>query len=258
MFQRKWQARRSGADIAKSGMTSTFRPIEHASRRYVLALLLAYPVLAIAGALTHRQIFPLLALLLLLTVLMLPRLLSHRAGPWLIWLGLLAALSLASLHGYAGLLLESVPILVNALLAYWFGRTLFTPEPLVARFIIAIEGADRLTQPGVGRYARQVTWFWTLLLLAQALLLAVLLVFAEHAGLLARFGLVSPLRISDRWAAMWLHAGGYALLGAAFLLEYGYRRWRLRHLSHPGLHDMLVQLALHWPQLLRGNGAAAS
>ena len=44
------------------------------------------------------------------------------------------------------------------------------------------------------------------------------------------------------------------LLGVVFLLEYVYRRWRLRHLSHPGLHRMLLQLARHWPQLVRGNG----
>ncbi|MFZ0871402.1 MAG: xanthomonadin biosynthesis protein [Rhodanobacter sp.] len=234
------------------------RPAESAARRFVLPLLLVYPLLAIAGTLTHRQIFPLVALLLLLTALMLPRLAARRIGPWLVWLGLLVALLLVSLYGFAGLLLEGVPILINALLAYWFGHTLRTPEPLVARFIIAIEGTGRLAQPGVARYARQLTWFWTLLLGAQALLLAVPLLCAEHSGLLARFGIVSPLPISERWAAAWLHVGGYMLIGAAFLLEYGYRRWRLRHLSHPDLRDMLLQLALHWPQLSRGNRAASS
>jgi len=237
-------------------MTTSSPSGESATRRYVLPLLLAYPLLAIAGALTHRQIFPLAALLLLLTAVMLPRLLARRMAPWLLWLGLLLALLLLSLYGFAGLLLEGVPVLINALLAYWFGRTLGTPEPLVARFIMAIEGAERLAQPGIARYARQLTWFWTLLLATQALLLAVLLLCAEHSGLLARFGIASPLPVSDRWAAAWLHVGGYVLLGATFLLEYGYRRWRLRHLSHPGLHDMLLQLALHWPQLLRGNGTA--
>lgn len=239
-------------------MTSSSRPAESTTRRYVLPLLLAYPLLAVAGALTHWQIFPLAALLVLLTAVMLPRLLSRRFGPWLVWLGLLAALLLLSLYGLAGLLLEAVPVLINALLACWFGSTLGTSEPLVARFIVAIEGVDRLQQPGVVRYARQLTWFWTLLLAVQAALLAVLLLCAEHSGLLARFGVASPLPLSDRWAAAWLHMGGYALLGAAFLLEYGYRRWRLRHLSHPGLHDMLLQLALHWPQLVRGNRTATS
>ncbi len=245
-------------------MTTSFPPAEsnqpadRATRRFVLPLLLAYPLLAIAGAMTHRQIFPLAALLLLLTVVMLPRLAARRIGPWIVWLGSLVALLLVSLYGFAGLLLEAVPVLINALLACWFGRTLSTSEPLVARFIVALEGSGRLAQPGVAHYARQVTWFWTLLLGAQALLLAVLLLCAEHNGLLARFGIVSPLPLSDRWAAAWLHVGGYMLIGAAFLLEYAYRRWRLRHLSHPGLHDMLLQLATHWPQLLRGRGAAVS
>lgn len=239
-------------------MTSSSPPAENATRRYVLPLLLAYPLLAIAGALTHRQIFPLAALLLLLTAVMLPRLQTRRAGPWLVWLGVLVALLLLSLYGFAGLLLEAVPVLINALLACWFGSTLGTSEPLVARFIVAIEGADRLSQPGVTRYARQLTWFWTLLLATQAVVLAVLLLCAEHSGLLARFGIVSPLLVSDRWATAWLHVGGYVLLGVAFLFEYGYRRWRLRHLSHPGLHDMLLKLALHWPQLVHGNRSTAS
>lgn len=229
--------------------------MQNTTRRYVLVLLLAYPLLAMAGALTHRQVFPLIALSLLLTAVLLPRLRTRRAGPWLAWLGLLSGLLLLSLRGYAGLLLEAVPVLINALLACWFGRTLSTAEPLVARFIVAIEGAERLQQPGVAGYARQITWFWTLMLGVQAIVLAMLLLFAEHSGLLARLSIVSPLPLSDRWAAAWLHVGGYVLLAAAFLLEYGYRRWRLRHLSHPGLHDMLLQLALHWPQLVHGSRA---
>lgn len=211
-----------------------------------------YPLLAIAGAISHRQVFALLALALLLTVLLLPRLLAWRGTAWLIWSAMLAGLLLAWKQGFAGLLLEAIPIVINALLAIWFGRSLATGEPLVERFIIAIEGAERLQLPGVAAYARQLTWFWTLLLGAQALLLTVLLLCADHSGLLERFGVASPLHVPERWAAAWLHLGCYALLGAAFLLEYGYRRWRLRHLSHPGLHEMMLQLAVHWPQLIRG------
>ncbi|MEO8810118.1 MAG: xanthomonadin biosynthesis protein [Rhodanobacter sp.] len=230
----------------------------HPARRpYALLLLLAYPVLAIAGAVTHQSIFPLLALVVLLTVVLLPRLMSHRVMPWLAWLAMLAGVWQLSRHGLANLLLETVPILINALLAYWFGRSLAGPEPLVARFVATIEGADRLLLPGVATYVRQLTWFWTLLLASQALLLTVLLLCAAHSGLLLRFGVTPPLQVPERWAAAWLHLGCYVLLGVAFVLEYAYRRWRLRHLRHPGLHRMLLQLARHWPQLLRGAGAAA-
>jgi uncharacterized membrane protein len=238
-------------------MTSTSIPSETTVRRYAWLPWLAYPVLAIAGALTHRQLFPLLALLSLLTAVMLPRLLARRVGPWLLWIALLATMVLLSLRGLAGLLLEAVPVLINLLLAYGFGRTLRTPQPLVARFILAIEGAGRLAQPGVERYARQLTWFWTLLLVIQAAVLAVLLLCADHSGLLVRFGFASPLSIPERWAAAWLHAGGYILLGAVFLLEYGYRRWHLRHLEHASLRDIVRQMSRQWPDVLRGHGASA-
>ena len=223
------------------------------ARPAVVALLMAYPVLAIAGALTHRPMFSLAALLLLLTAAMLPRLLNRQLRPWLLWLSLLAALLLLYWYGFAGVLLQGVPVLINLLLACWFGRTLSWREPRVAQIIVAIEGRERLAQPGVAAYARQVTWFWTLLLAAQALLLATLLLCATHGGLLARLGLRSPLAVSDRWATAWLQVGGYLVLGAAFALEYAWRRWRLRHLDHAGLPTMLLQLARHWPQLLRGS-----
>ncbi|MEO8777823.1 MAG: xanthomonadin biosynthesis protein [Rhodanobacter sp.] len=238
-------------------MNDAPHPHAMATRRHTLLLLLLYPALAIAGAITHRQIFPLLALVVLLSAVMLPHLLSRRVAPWLVWLALLAGVWLLSRYGAADLLLETVPILINLLLAYWFGRTLRGDEPLVARFVVAIDGADRLRQPGVARYARQLTWFWTVLLAGQALLLTVLLLCAAHSGLLLRFGVTPPWRVPEYWAWAWLHLGCYLLLGAAFVLEYGYRRWHLRHLRHASLHDMLLKLALSWPQLLRGNGTAA-
>lgn len=229
---------------------------ENTPRPHALLLLSAYPLLALAGAITHRQVFALLALAVLLTVPMLPRLLARRALPWLVWTAMLVTLLGLWLGGLADLLLEAVPVLINAALAWAFGHTLVTGEPLVARFIVAIEGTARLQQPGVARYARQVTGFWTILLGTQAVLLAVMLLCADRSGLLARLGFVAPLSIPERWAAIWLHLGCYVVLGAAFVLEYGYRRWRLRHLHHLSLPDMLKQLALRWPQLRHGKGAA--
>ena len=229
-----------------------------ATRRYALLLLLAYPALAIAGAVTHRQIFPLLALVVLLSVVMLPRLLSHRVLPWLTWAALLVGVWLLSYVGVADLLLETLPILINAVLAWWFGRTLVgRAQPRVAQFVVALEGADRLRQPGVARYARQVTWFWTGLLAGQALLLTILLLCAADTGLLVRFGVTAPWQVSERWAWAWLHLGCYVVLGVAFVLEYAYRRWRLRHLHHAGLRETMLQLAVRWPQLLRGSGTVA-
>ncbi len=239
----------------ESSVTSVL-PAEPSSRRWLWPLLLAYPVLVVAGMLTHRDVFPLLALAVLATAVMLPKLWSGRAVPWLLWLVVQAlALGLALL-GFADLLLEAVPVGINALLAWWFGRTLFMAEPLVARCIVAIEGTARLRERGVARYARQLTAFWAALLAANALLLSVLLLCAERTGVLARFDMLRPLRVDEWWAAAWLHAGGYVLLAAVFVLEYAYRRWRLRHLQHLSLPQMLLRLAVNWPRLLRDKEAA--
>lgn len=212
-------------------------------------LLLACPVLALAGALSHHVSLALLALALFATLAMLPALERRRPGPWLAWLGLQAVLALVAWLGFAGLLLESIPVAVNAGLAWLFARTLARPRPLVACCIVAVEGEARLREPGIARYARRLTVYWAALLAANALLLGWLLACLPQVGVLARLGLDPGLRL-DAWGAIWLEIGGYALPAILFVLEYAYRRWRWRHLQHPGLAQMLLRLAAQWPRLL--------
>src|SRR5574337_707320 len=77
-FHRPWQARTTCGADAEPGMTSSSLLPQPAARRYGLLLLPADPLLAIAGAVTQRQVFALLALALLLTALLLPQLLARR------------------------------------------------------------------------------------------------------------------------------------------------------------------------------------
>lgn len=219
-------------------------------------LLLACPVLALAGALSHHVALALLALALFVTLAMLPALTRRRAGPWLAWLGLQAVLGLVTWLGFAGLLLESVPVAVNAGLAWLFARTASRPRPLIACCIVAVEGEARLREPGVALYARRLTVFWATLLAGNALVLAWLLVGVPQVGVLARLGMDPLWRGDAGWAAIWLEIGGYALPVMLFVLEYGYRRWRWRHLQHPGPVQMLLRLATQWPGLLHDRGAS--
>jgi uncharacterized membrane protein len=222
-----------------------------------LPLLLAYPVLAVAGALTHRQVLSLAAFALVLGLLLWPALRERRAGAWLLWLGLLAGLGWLAVQGLAMLALDAVPLLVNLLLAWLFGRSLRRGrQPLVAHFIEAIEGAPRLAQPGVARYARQLTVFWTLLLGGQALLLGALALCQVPGGVLARLGVASPWPVSSAWVQGYVHVGVYLLLAAAFVLEYLFRRWHLRHVPQLGLYALLHRLAVRWPELIRGRNRA--
>ena len=80
-------------------------------------------MLAVTGTLTHREVFPLLALAILVTVVLLPGLSQRQVGTWLRWLGLQAALLVVALLGFAELLLQAVPVLINAALAWLFART---------------------------------------------------------------------------------------------------------------------------------------
>ena len=218
-----------------------------------LPLLLAYPLLALAGAITHRQSLSLAAFALLLSLVLWPALRGRRPGAWLTWMGLLGAMAWLAMHGLAALVLDTVPVTLNLMLAWVFGRTLRAGrQPLVAQIIQAIEGAPRLAMPGIARYARQLTAFWAALLVAQALLLSLLLACQVPGGVFARMGMASPWPVPQAWAQGYAHVGAYLLLGLVFALEYLFRRWHLRHLPHLGLHALLHRLALRWPQLIRG------
>lgn len=223
--------------------------------RLLLPLWLGYVVLMVAGMLSGKALFSLLAVALLVTAVALPHLQRGQPRAWLGWLLALALVGWVGFAGYAELLLEAVPVIICALLAWWFGRSVLVGRPLVARCIVAIEGEQRLGERDVACYARQLTVFWAILMSMQTLLLTLLWLGAEHTGLLARMGVAPALHINDHWAALWLNAGVYVLLPVVFVLEYGYRRWRLRHLQHPGFGQFLRLLALNWPRLLRDEGA---
>jgi hypothetical protein len=227
------------------------------SRRLFLCLLAAYPVLALAGAFTHWQACSVAAVGLLFALLLWPALSRGRVLAWLLWLALLGGIAWLAQRGLATLALQTVPVLVSGLIAWLFGRTLRrSRQPLVARVIEAVEGAPRLAQPGVARYARQLTWGWALLLGAQACALLVLLACAVPGGLLWAMGVVPPLALSARWALGYVQVGGYGLLLLAFAGEYAFRRWHLRHLQHLGLREFMARLVSRWPQLARAASAA--
>lgn len=118
-------------------------------------------------------------------------------------------------------LLAILPLLFDGLLAGIFARTLLPGRtPLITRLAALARGGDM--PPEVVRYTRRVTQLWALVFSGSALAIGLVL-----AGVLPQ---------AAAYAIALGHGPGCLAL---LLLEYGFRRWHLRKLPHPGLLEFL-------------------
>jgi uncharacterized membrane protein len=112
------------------------------------------------------------------------------------------------------------PVLINAMLAWLFGRTLVRGRvPLIARFAMMEQGTLSAELAG---YTRTLTWAWTLLFLAAALF-SLALALSGHR---------------DAWS-LFTNFINYLLVAALFLGEFAYRRLRFPNYRHHSLLQLL-------------------
>ena len=105
------------------------------------------------------------------------------------------------------------PVLVNGMLAWLFGRTLVRSRvPLIARFAVLEQGT---LSAELAAYTRTLTWLWTALFLAAAVLSLGLAVSGHR----------------DAWS-LFTNFVNYLLVAALFLGEFVYRRLRFRNYRH--------------------------
>ena len=132
----------------------------------------------------------------------------------------IVALLCAALLLSPQLLLFAPSVLINGMLAALFGASLRPGrEPVISVFARLEQGE---LQPDLARHARLVTWCWTLLLAAIAI---VALALAAWASV-------------DTWS-LFANVVSYALIAALFTGEYLYRRVRYRHYRHASLAALL-------------------
>ena len=189
----------------------------------MLVLALAYPVLVHLAVLWP---LPWLEWLALATLSALPLYPSLRAGRAWGWVALIACFAAGALivrwQGTHWVLLLP-PIAIPLSLLMVFAASLRSDQqPMVTRFARMARGS---LPPELVIYTRQVTVLWV----------GVFIVLTLSAILLALFA--AP----EIWslATNFLH---YLLIGAVFAGEYAWRRWRFRHLEHPGFFAYLRQL----------------
>jgi hypothetical protein len=226
--------------------------IQHPARRSRLSALIfaVYVAIVAAAFAAGRSWLDELAAFMVISLVLWPGL--RRLSPVAIALWLAAALGIATLAatGQGDLALDFLPVVINAALCALFARTLRRgSEPLIARLIAVLESPERVALPRVAGYARALTWMWAILLGAQAAVLTALIVCAVPDGLFARFGIASPMPVTGGAWRWYLDLGSYASVLAFLVVEYGFRRWYLRHIAHPSLPVFIGRLVRRWPAL---------
>ncbi|HEX3896135.1 MAG TPA: hypothetical protein VHW73_07985 [Rudaea sp.] len=171
-------------------------------------------------------------------------LLAITAPPSLrISLGVIAFVAIATVLIFgSSSFFDVLPALIAAFVAYLFGRTLLPKRrPLIARAIVSIDGPQWLDDPSVVRYARRLTWVWTM----YQTLLAII---ALCAALTARgfFPAVSGMMPSPRLFGAILPVA-VALL---FVVEFAMRPFLIPQAPRHGLISFARRLILAWPALL--------
>jgi uncharacterized membrane protein len=204
---------------------------------------LLYLALAHAAAWRNDPDLALAAGLLLALLMLGPAL---RRGRWPAWLALLAAAAgLLWLQRQAlGVLpLYAPPVLFNFFLVWLFGHTLFGGRrPLIERIARLMDAESTPLDPAVLRYTRQLTAAWTALFLlmgTSSLLLALLVV---PDGLLAAFGVTPPLGVSKALWSLFANVINYLLVGALFVLEFAWRRYRFGTLPYRSFAEFIRRL----------------
>lgn len=188
-------------------------------------LALGYPLLAhLAVVLADRRL-QWLALLWLVGLALSGALRQRRPWAWICLVVLAAILYWLVVAGHGLYALYVPPVAIPAALLLLFASSLRAGEiPLVTRIARLMHEGE--LPPDLVTYTRQVTMLWCLVcgsLFMSAVLLAI---FATPA-----------------WWSLMTNLVHYLVLGAVFLLEYGWRRIRFRHHPHLGLFQFLRRVA---------------
>jgi uncharacterized membrane protein len=187
-------------------------------------LFLAYPLLAHLATLLHNQGLAGLALAVFIAVPLLPALRQRKSWAWLVFSGCTLVLFLCARSGWAAYLMYLPPVLIPLSVLAVFAHSLRAGQtPIVTR--VAAQIRSQALPVELQTYTRHVTQCWVVLLSMLAVGSVLLALFAS-----ARL-----------WSVM-TNIVWYVLIGAMFLIEYLYRRWRFRHLQHESFVELVAAL----------------
>ncbi len=197
-----------------------------ARKSLLLVLSLGYLVIAHV-ALVHRSPALATAGVAALALLVLASIQGpHRAGLRAFAAIVGAAIVILVARGAPPLPLLLPPVLIPAIIGWTFGRTLLPGRrPLVERVARGFH-SPAVPSAEILAYARRVTWAWTLLLGAVALINGMMMVNLVPGGVLALLGVAPRWPVSAQAFAWFGNTGTYLLIGGMFAVEFGIRLWR--------------------------------
>ena len=221
-------------------------------RALALGLALAYPFLAHVAVSRSDASLMALSIGALVAALLLPALARGRPIAWGLALLAAAVIALALRADATAFLLYVPPVALNLLAGLLFARTLAPGRvPLAEQFARLIHGEAPL-DPRIPAYARRLTIAWAVLLIGLALVDAVLALLAVPDGVLARFGIATPLAVPQAWWSLFANFLGWVLIGAFSAAEWFYRRRRFPAPPYTGFADYARRFAAAGPKLWRG------
>lgn len=218
-----------------------------------LLLAIAYPLLAHWASHDGGGWVAALALADLIVFVAIDGLLALRPAAWALVLALAAALGLAARTPLAQMLLLAPPMLFNAWLGWWFGRSLRAPrEALITRIVAALHDcAPAQLAPPLYRYTRRLTALWAAVLLLLALINGALATIAVPDGLLARLGHAPAFAITQEQWSWFANLLNYGIVGGLFAGEYLVRRRLFAQRPETGFFDFLRRMARLGPRFWR-------
>jgi uncharacterized membrane protein len=191
-----------------------------------LLLLMAYPPLAHYAGTRHSPTLAALALGDLALLVLIEPLLRRRLAAWLVLAATVLALIALARSRFALTPLLLVPSVFTAMIGGWFARSLRPGRaPLIAKVVGALYAqAGMPLTPQHHRYTRQLTMAWALLLALMTLLNLTLALIAVPDGMLARFGLVAPVTVTNAQWSWIANIANYGVMGGFMLVEFQWRK----------------------------------
>jgi uncharacterized membrane protein len=209
----------------------------------MIALGVAYPLIAHAAAVSHNAAFTTASLAVLAALVMLPRLVRGSVLMWCAVPLVLGALVLLWRVQAAWLPLYATPVLVTLFAAWVFGHTLAPGEtPLIVRLARLLHAPED-PGPEIERYARNVTLAWAVLLTGLSLLSLTLALVAEPNGILLMSGARPPFTVSVETWSLFANFLNYGIACGFSLIEYLYRRRRFPKQPYRNLFDFVRRAA---------------